>query len=380
MTHRLVLWALVLLMPALLFWIVAIGELNARLDRSPAVDVQLVANAIVGTPFRSPMLELEGTLLTVRELPAGFEPGEDIYLRFRREQGEWKFDRALKRDQDQVWTADSIDIPARVSLHDERSTLKSATPLAPEKFALSRRFIETLRTRTVIDVTLRRGAFGTVWIKEALEAGLPVTKVVAIVAPSDNPHQPTAIGGATELMEQRPYYGYASLTGWMAPIDDLKIGRATDIEGEPIGAVYAGSRVALAVRREANVAMFTIVDGAKADRYEGEFAGFDQDGSFWSKRADPFPTGTGRVGTHRRLDGAVIHELSLSRGACCVALTGEFILERDGDEVRRNRVVDSRLEPADRWEVRGLQSVCVSTDALAFAHGSEGVFRLKGGQ
>lgn len=373
MTPRRLLLVLTLAMPLLLGWIVVLGELNQALDRSPAVHARMFADRVDETPFTAPMLSLRDTLLDSQPVSSGFRAGEDVFFRFVMKEGRWVFDRARKKTSAQNWSASAIDIPARVFIENATAGLQ-AQPLLPRRFAISRRTMTRLRQQTLVDVILRRGAFGTVWISEAIESELPLGNVVAILSPPQGTSV-VVVGEVTQVVARS--YGSRSGAGWMAAIEGDQVGMATPIDGRPLDAIHLPSGIAVAVQTSVQMNRFDVRVGEKLTSYEGTFLSFEPDGSFWSLRPDPFPSGRQQKLIKRNLDGTVMHEVM--PGENVVAASGDTVIATIGYEVRRSVIDASRLVLSDAWTIEGLAATCMSAPNLIAAVGREGLFILTPG-
>ncbi|HEX9491849.1 MAG TPA: hypothetical protein VGA33_01170 [Thermoanaerobaculia bacterium] len=372
---RRLLWILTLAMPLLLAWIVVIGELNRVADRSGGVVARMVASRVDETPFSAPMLTLSDDLLQSRPAPSHAGTGEDVYLRFNMKEGRWAFDSARTKKGAPSWSPAVIDVPGRVVIGDSGADLK-AEPSVPSRFAISRSTMRLLRQQTLLDITFHSGAFGTMWASEGSEAALPVGHVFAILrAPHGN--AVLAVGDETERVANISVYEGGNKSGWLAPIELDQVGPSTKIDGRPLDAIHLESGIAIAVEPLILENRFAIRFGKNQTAYEGRFLGFETDGAFWSVRSDPFPSGSRKKVTKRRLDGTIEHEAFVTEGV--TAAYGNTVVTTVGYEVRRYTIDRSKLTLNDTSTIEELTATCMSTPGLIAAAGSQGVFLLTPG-
>src|SRR6266851_4268274 len=375
MKSRRPMWILTLAMPLLLAWIVVIGELNRAADRSSGVVARMIASRVDETPFSAPMLTLSDDLLESHPAPSGAGAGEDVYLRFNMKEGRWAFDSARMKKGAPSWSPAAIDVPGRVVIGDSGSDLK-AEPSMPSRFAISRSKMSRLRQATLLDITRPRGALGTVWASEGSEGALPVGPVSAILrAPHGN--AVLAVGDETERVANIAVYEGGSKSGWLAPIEQDQVGPSTKIDGRPLDAIHLETGIAIAVEPSIQGNRFAIRFGNNQTAYEGRFLGFEADGAFWSVRSDPFPSGSRKKVTKRRLDGTIENEAFVTEGVA--AAYGNAVVTTVGYEVRRYTIDRSKLTLIDTWTIEELTATCMSRPGLIAAGGSQGVFLLTPG-
>ncbi|HYM62255.1 MAG TPA: hypothetical protein VEZ11_15335, partial [Thermoanaerobaculia bacterium] len=351
MNARRLLWALTLAIPLLLAWIVVAGEINRHADRSAGVHVLVKADRVDETAFSAPRLTMHDPLLESRPVESGFHAGQDVFLRYDNKEGQWVFDKARPKTGEPVWSAAAIDVPARVVI--ERAGALTAEPLLPDEFAISRATMARLKRETMLDLTLHKGALGTVWVSDAFESALPLGKVVAILPPREG-ESPVLVVDVPASVAGWSYVPGKS-TGWIAQIDEGQIGISKDFDGQPLDAVALPQGIAVAMRPSSrSLAMagesaerFAIRFGDRVASYQGEFHVFDDDGSFWSVQSLPFPSGLQKRLIKRSIEGVVRNEIAVD-GQIGGAASDTFLIN-DGYEVHRYAIDGSKAVLKDSW-------------------------------
>lgn len=354
-------------MPLLLAWVVVIGEINRLADSSPPVHVRMKAERIHETAFTAPMLTLQHDFRGPAGVPPGFSVGQDVLLRYVRKADGWMYERVHKKSDGQSWSPSAIDIPARVVVHN---TEGDAEPLLPSRFAISRATMNQMRQETLLDVTLRKGALGTVWAERADEAALPLGAIVGLL-----PGTPVmVVGSFTEPLQ----YGRPDARGgWIAPIEGDAIGKASNISGQPIAAVHVGPAVMVAVDHR-GMLRFSVESGARRTLHEGQFLSFDPDGSFWGIQNDPFPRGEHKKLVKWRADGTLDFAIPLQNEITEASQNAAAAVI--GYEVRRFTIDHGAMTLADRWQIEGLTTICMANANRIVAIGKSGVFLLTAGE
>jgi hypothetical protein len=350
--HRLLL-AGVLAMPLLLLVVVAAGEVNRRLDVTEPVSIELEARAIEATPVLGPMLDLEGELLRERKVTiADARAGEDLEFRFRREAWRWQFEAMRRGDSSIVWSAEMIDLPARVYARGDSHLW--ARPLLPRRFAISRAVLSTLRRETLVEASLRRGASDSPWIAGASIAGDPIGEVVRLL-PRPAGGEPLAVVNATALID--PRVGRAGDgRSWVAEVAGGELRYRVELPGRADAATLLDDgRVAVASRSASGSVTVRRVNLAEAPREEAaggvaarsQSLSVEPDGSWWSIENQAGTTS--RVVRHRTFTGELLAEIPLE-GLEVLALNGGSLLASFGPEVVLFRAREGRLVEADRWQ------------------------------
>jgi hypothetical protein len=379
--HRLLLGG-VLAMPLLLLVVIVSGEANRRLDRTEAVAVELEARAIEATPVLGPMLDLEGELLRERKVTiADARAGEDLEFRFRRAVWRWQFESMRRDDSSIVWTAEMIDLPARVFARGDGHLW--ARPLLPRRFAISRAVLSTLRRETLVEASLHRGASDSPWIAAAWVAGDPIGEVVGLL-PRPAGGEPLAVVNETALIDPRIRRQGAG-GSWLAEIAGAELRRRVELPSRAIAAtLLADGAVAIASRSTSGSVTVRRVTLEEAGLEEpaghlaprSQLVSLEPDGRWWSLEDQPGTTS--RVIRYRTMAGELLEEHTFE-GLEVLALNGSSLLASFGPEIVLFRAREGRLVEAGRWQAPQRTAAQLASPELAVVTLPDRVVLLRSG-
>jgi hypothetical protein len=387
MTRQRALRSASLLLPALLGWIVLLGEVNRLLDRSAGVAVPASARAILGTSYSGPRLVLSGQIFLPRQVESKqFPAGSEVLLRYRRSNDDWVFE-AARSTRDRQWSPSEIDIPARVERSRYASNLM-AVPLAPADFAVSRATVSRIRSNARVALVVRRGALGNVRVESAAQTGDSLGTVVGLVEGSRN--GPVAFGSTEQSLDPRSFVT-AQAAGWIARIENGKIRGGAALPGRPLdSARLADGRLEIAtasgpIFSEHGFDLLQVGSDLAATGSARHFHGFlislASDGSVWSLSKPP--SAVSREGTqliHSNPSGTSLAEVRLRASVAVVGVRDDFVADRSSDAVIRYRVQRDQVVETDRWTVEGLVGAFFLDPQTLIAGGSKGAFALSAGE
>ncbi len=384
MNRQRLLRGVTLLLPVLLAWIVLLGEVNRGFDRSPRISMGATAEAIVGTSYSGPELKLSGELFEPRNVDAHrFPPGSDVLLRYRRRDRVWEFVGGRKPGAP-IWTDSQVDVPARVERARYGGGI-SAAPLVPKEFAISERTVFRILRRARLNLVLRRGALGNVWVETATQTGESLGGIVAVLR-DPRGGGPLLFGTAETRLDPRGF-SMGTSSGWTARIADLAIVGATEIPERPIEAEsLSDGRILLATVQAAGRGFEVTIlapDGKASgapSHFEGSLQIVGVDGTLWIREGSNVDA-LRRPGVlvRRDLAGTVSSRVSFENPAGVFGAAGDFVATRDAASVARFRIVDGKSVETDRWILgEVLDARLTAADDLVAAT-SLGVFRLTPG-
>jgi hypothetical protein len=371
---------LVLAMPVLLVIVIASGEINRRFDRSEPVDAELQATGLDATPLLGPRLHLEGELLREREVTIDdVRAGEDLYLRFRRGPWRWELDSMRRKDSAQAWSAETIDIPARVFARGDGRLL--ARPLLPQRFAISRELIGALRRQTIVEATLRRGATGSLWIETASTMGDPIGEIAALIA-EDGKNPRVVVSEASGIDPRARAWGRG--TSWLAGIENGLLERRVELPSPAVAAVQlTGGDVMIALRTDDGRVSLHRVDretgtvaSAHTSQARSTHLSLEADGSWWSVEEEI--GGGARALRHRTAEGELLEEYSLGVVEI-LSMKGGALLVSFGPETVLLSPREGALVETDRWAAPGRTHASLAAPDLSVVATSKRVAWFRSG-
>jgi hypothetical protein len=383
-----------LLLPALLAWIVLLGELNRSLDRSVPASAVVTATAVVGTSYSGPRLKLDGEIFRSRPVdPKAFPPGSDVLIRYRRAGpgGDWTFE-SVRSTKGRTWSPDRIDIPGRLE-RKSRVAAPEAVPLLPDDFAISRSTLERIRSKAQVTIALRKGSLGNSWVESAMETGDALGYVRALF---DVPGGPIGVGSVEPRLDPRGM-NVGPAEGWVGPLRGAVFGGGSALPGRPIDAVrLADGRLAVAVlagngyRADGFDLLRLSTDPSRkveSVHFDGVLFALEDDGSVWTSRREVAPyVRPGGPLIHREGSGVRVAEVPVDPSMTALALHDGVVAGQIGESLVRYRIESggsggsSRLIETDRWTVPGLQGGALVLDAATIVvSGRGGILRLKSG-
>ncbi|MEO8188816.1 MAG: hypothetical protein ABI682_00630 [Acidobacteriota bacterium] len=368
------------LLPALLAWIVVLGEANRAIDRSEPVGVPVTAEALAGTSYSGPRIKLSAEIFESRPVkPEEFPPGVDLWLTYRLAGSDWKFEGAHQRKRHQ-WSHSVIDLPARTELKPSPLRVE-AVPLISADFAISRSSKAEIRSKTHIRLVLKRGSLGNVWVESATETGGSLGQVTGLIDSADG--KPIAFGSIEPNLESTGFIPDKA-QGWIARIDNRNLGPSTDLPGRPTDSLkLADGRLVVAVREGPDFnsrafALLQIGPGLSVEKRVGQFGlwlvTLADDGSVWTMGQNRPPNSL----IHSEASGSRLQELDL-RENTPLEVRDDVVVARNGDAVIRFRLAGNRLVETDRWGIERLSGAFLLDHDSVIAAGSRGLYRLSTG-
>lgn len=373
-----------LLLPALLAWIVLVGEANRGFDRSARVEMGATAEAIAGTSYSGPELRLVSDVFAPQDVDTKkFPPGSEVLLRYRRTDHGWAF-AEVREPKKPVWSESELDVPARVERAKYGGGI-SAVPLVPNQFAIPERTVSRIRGGARLTLILRRGAQGSIWVESATQTGDSLGHVVALL-PDPRGGGPLVIGTA----ESRLGFGEFAAgrpSGWVARIVDLALADPTEIPGSPVDAMrLADGRVLLALASAGSRGFDVSILGPDGKalgaprHFDGGLQTLGLDGSLWVREGPNADVvrGPGLL-TRRDLAGAVMNQVAVDNPWGVCGAVGDVIAMRDPAAVVRLRVGGGSAFETDRWALKDVVDARLTAAADIVAASERGVFRLTAG-
>ena len=355
MNRRALLRVTAFLLPALLAWIVILGEANRAFDRSEGLPIPVSAHALSGTSYSGPRLQVHAEVFESRPVKVDdFPPGSDLVLRYRRSGSGWTFEGARRSGQSE-WSPSVIDVPARVELkrYPERA---EAVPLLPAEFAISRSLIAQIRARAQVALVVRRGAMGNAWVASAMQTGDSLGTVAGLIDRSSG--DPVAFGSIEPPIDPHAWVP-SKAEGWIARFNDGKVDSFAMMPGLPLDSVQLkDGRLEVALRGSPYSSDgFDVVrigsDTTAIDRlgkFSHRLVSLDSDGSVW---AAPQNNPSGRL-IHSEAAGPAMPEVALEPHVTVLVVRDDVAVGRNGDIVIRYRLKHGPPVETDRWTIDGL--------------------------
>ena len=385
MTRKTTIRLTALALPALLLWIVLLGEANRALDRSTPVQVAVSATAIDGTSYSGPRLQLSGELFNARTVSNGsFSAGAEVSIRYRHDGDDWVFDK-LHSPRTRVWSTERIDIPARVESKPYMSL--QAVPLAPVSFAITRSTVSEIRRSASVMLTVRRGALGNLWVESAVQTGDSLGDVIGIY---DVPGGPPLAFGAGEMNIDPRGLSNRPPDGWIGRIEASQVRSNSTLPGAPSDSVrLADGRIAIAIGGTAytrNFGFDVVTISPRLEpgelrssvHFEGNLVSLARDGSVWLAKP---ALDRSRGGTLRQYSpsGSLLAEVPYDSSAAPFGVQDGFVVSCSTDRVTRFRIENARLVETDHWTVSGLAGIVNLDRDTWIAASRGGIFKLEAG-
>jgi hypothetical protein len=382
MTRKRTVRIAVFLLPVLLGWIALLGELNRRLDRFPRIEMPVTAQTILGTSYSGPRLVFSGPVFEPRPLTEKqARAGSEVLLRYRRDKDDWVFE-GLGSERDRKWSRSEVDIPGRVERALPEGAL-TARPLVPADFAVSRATISRIRFNARVTLIVARGAFGNVWIESAVETGEALGTVAGLAGGAGG--EVLAYGVSEQRLDPRVLLT-GPPEGWIARIEEGKIGGLKSLPAQPLAAARLGNgALQVAIRGplfiDRGFEILSLGPDLTATlpprRFDRFFCSLAGDGSVWSQNApDMAPPREGNRLIHGDSAGNLLADIPMPASGVVTAVDRDFVAVRNADTVVRYGIEKSRLVETDRWTVENLLGAAFSTPDTLIAGGQAGVFTL----
>ncbi len=365
------------LLPALLAWIVILGEANRAIDRSESVGMPATAETLAGTSYSGPRLKLTAEIFESRPVnPKEFPPGVDLWLRYRRTGSDWKFAGIHRRGRRQ-WSRSVIDLPARTEFKTYPHRVE-AVPLIPADFAISRSTKAQIRSRTHIALVLKRGSLDNVWVQSGTETGESLGQVTGMI--DFQGEAPFAFGSVEPNLEAT---GFMPAAGWIARLANGTLGLSAGLPGRPIDSVkLADGRLEMAVREgpdsSRGFALLQVGAGLIVEKRLGQFSrwlvSLAEDGSVWTMGQNRPPNSL----IHSDASGSRLNELDLGENTP-IGVRDDVVLARNGDAVIRFRFTNDRFVEENRWSIERLSGAFILDQDSVIAAGYRGLHKLSTG-
>ena len=368
------------LLPALLAWIVIVGEANRAMDGSEPIAIPVTAEALAGTSYSGPRLNLSAEIFESRPVkPEEFPPGVDLWLTYRLNGSDWKFAGLHRRGRRQ-WSRSVIDLPARTEFKPNPQRVE-AVPLIPADFAISRSTKAQIRSRTHIALVLKRGSTGNVWVQSGTETGESLGQVTGLIDSPDG--APFAFGSVQPNLESTGFMPEKPV-GWIARIANKTLGTSTELPGRPIDSIeLTEGRLEMAVREgpDSNSRGFALLQlgpGFAVERRLGQFSlwlvSLAEDGTVWTMGQNRPPNSL----IHSDASGGRLREHDL-RENTPLGVRNDVVVARNGDAVIRFLLAGDRLLETDRWGIERLSGAFILDEHSVIASGYRGLHKLSAG-